>query len=294
MTELIKMQHYVPKVYLRNFSFNQKSKEYFVYCFDKSNSKTFPVNISKIACELFFNDIEGDDNQSIEKLLCKYEGAYAGVFSKIVENKNLDCLNSKERTSLAFFFSIQYFRTKEQRISYRDLFNGVKNKLTKQCSNELLREDLEACGQESELKEGHLSVFMAAVPEMARGLLSMKWILCKNTMPMPFWTSDNPIYMDNYSENKYERYLGYKCPGIGMHLPLDSQYCLTICDPEKYHILPGFMETNSVENVIYNNELQLMNSTRFIFSDSNDFSYAENFLEKKPKYKSIDRLRVFP
>ena len=89
---------------------------------------------------------------------------------------------------------------------------------------------------------------------MARDLLSMKWILGKNTMSMPFWTSDNPIYMDNSSENIYERYLGYKCPGIEISLPLNSQYSLTICDPEKYQLMPGYMETKSLRNVIYNNE----------------------------------------
>ena len=83
------------------------------------------------------------------------------VFSaRSSKNNNLDCLNHDEKTTLAFFFSIQYFRTKEQRISYRELFNCVKDKLTQQCSNEALREDLEACGQESVLKEGHLSAFM--------------------------------------------------------------------------------------------------------------------------------------
>ncbi|MEN6443622.1 MAG: DUF4238 domain-containing protein [Methanoregula sp.] len=294
MTEIIKMQHYVPRVYLRNFSFDQKSNDYAIYCFDKTNSKAFPVNISNIACERFFYDIENDEDQTIEKLLCKYEGAYAGVYNKIIENWNLNCLNSDERTILAFFFSIQYLRTKEQRISYRDVFNCVKDRLTQQCSSESLKEDLEACGQESVLKEGHLTVFMKAVPEMAQKLLTMKWTLCKNTTTMPFWASDNPIVMDNHAENKYDRYLGYACPGIEMYLPLNPQYCLAIFDSAKYHVLPGIMETKSIENVIYNNCLQLMNSTRFIFSNTEDFSYAEKFLEKKPEYKSVDRQRIFP
>lgn len=294
MAEIIKMQHYVPKVYLRNFSFDQKSGEYFVYCFDKTTSKTFSVNISNIACERFFNDIDGDDDQTIEKLLCRYEGAYADVYRKIVQNENLKCLNSHERTSLAFFFSIQYFRTKEQRMSYHDLVYYIKDVLTRQCPSESLREDLESCCGESVLKEGHLTVFMEVVPEMARTVLAMKWTLCKNTTTMPFWTSDNPVVMDNSSENENDRYLGYHCPGIEIYLPLNSHYYLAICDPEKYHMLPEIMETNSTENVIFNNCLELTQSTRFIFSDTNDFSYAKKFLKKRPEYKSVDRQRVFP
>ena len=288
------MQHYVPQVYLRNFSFDKKHDEYFVYCFNKTSLKTFPENISKVACERYFNDIEGDDDQSIEHLLGKFEGAYAGVFRKIVRKQNLNCLNRDERTTLAFFFAIQYYRTKEQRVSFQAVANYIKEWLTQQCSSESLREDLDACCQETALKEGHLTILMDAVPEMVQRLLTMKWILCKNITTMPFWTSDNPVVMDNSADNKYERYLGYNCPGIEMYLPLNSKYCLTICDPEKYHVMPDVMETNSVQNVIYNNSLQLMYSTRFVFSDSADFSYAENFLGRKPDYKNINRQRVFP
>jgi hypothetical protein len=294
VAEIIKMQHYVPRVYLRNFSFDQKSEEYFVYCFDKTTSKTFPVNISNIACERFFNDIEGDDDQTIEKLLCQYEGAFAEVYRKIEQNENLECLNNHERTSLAFFFSIQYFRTKEQRMSYHDLVHYVKDTLTRQCPSETLREDLEACCGESVLKDGHLAVFMTAVPDMVRTLLNMKWALLKNTTSMPFWSSDNPVVMDNSAENENDRYLGYHCPGIEMYLPLNHHYCLAICDPAKYHVLPDIMETNSIENVIYNNCLQLMQSTRFIFSNTDNFSYAKKFLKERPEYKCVDRQRVFP
>lgn len=293
MTEIVKMQHYVPKAYLRNFSFDQKKTEFFVYCFDKTNSKTFPVNISNIACERFFNDFENDDEQTIEKNLGEYESAYAEVYRKIIDNKNLETLNSEERTNMASFFSIQYIRTKEQRVSFRDFSNCVKDRLLQQWMDESLIEDLEDCCLESVVKKGHLTLLTELVPEMARKLLKMKWVLCKNNFPMPFWASDNPVVMDNSSENKYDRYLGYSCPGIEMYLPLNPQYCLTICDPQKYHELPGVMETRRIDNVIFNNCLQLMCSTRFIFSNSNDFTYAKKFLGEHPEYKDVDRQRIF-
>ncbi len=63
----VKIQHYVPRFYLRNFA-HQANDEYWLYCFDKTNFKSFPVNINDIACENFFYEHK-EDKQILEELL---------------------------------------------------------------------------------------------------------------------------------------------------------------------------------------------------------------------------------
>jgi hypothetical protein len=51
----VKLQHYVPQFYLKNFASKNK-KTYSINCFDKINEKQFTSNVTNIACESYFYD----------------------------------------------------------------------------------------------------------------------------------------------------------------------------------------------------------------------------------------------
>jgi hypothetical protein len=52
-----KIQHYVPRFYLKNFS-KKKKGEFFLNCFDKSDQRQFEENIRKIGSEKYFYDVD--------------------------------------------------------------------------------------------------------------------------------------------------------------------------------------------------------------------------------------------
>ena len=74
MAQIVKIQHYVPRLYLRNFSAINKD-ECYIFCFDKVEEKVFRVNTENIAAESYFYDTDKGKNQIIEKALGRLERA---------------------------------------------------------------------------------------------------------------------------------------------------------------------------------------------------------------------------
>src|SRR3989344_9251728 len=111
MNPRIKIQHYVPVFYLRNFSL-QVGNENIINCFDKQLEKNFVANIKKIGCEKYFHDIS---DQSIEKNLSKLESKFNMVYNKLITTMDLNSLRIDERIYFLHFIVIQYLRTKQQR-----------------------------------------------------------------------------------------------------------------------------------------------------------------------------------
>lgn len=119
----------------------------------------------------------------------------------------------------------------------------------------------------------------------------MKWMLIRNTYDVPFWTSDHPVTKWNDEDQGIFRNLGYLSSGIQIFFPLTPKLTLCFCDPVKYDSLTPIGETQTKENVIHQNWLQLMFSTKHIFSNINDFVMAEEYLTKQIELRDPDRPR---
>lgn len=96
----VKIQHYVPRFYLKNFAF-QRDKEYRFYCFDKFDLRHFPVNIKNIGCEKFFYEGKAE-KQILEKALSNLEKDFNKVYKKLAESRSLFSLNWKEKENCFF------------------------------------------------------------------------------------------------------------------------------------------------------------------------------------------------
>ena len=144
---------------------------------------------------------------------------------------------------------------------------------------------------EEEIKALHLSIFKN-VPQFAEILLQMKWILFINRTPMPFWSSDHPINRFNLVDAKPYGNLGLLCKGIEIHFALSPNVILSFCDPLIYKLLPNRYEIKDIQNVIFENWLQVAHSTGYIFSNDNDFSLAEKILRDNPSLRDINRKRI--
>jgi len=78
---------------------------------------------------------------------------------------------------------------------------------------------------------------------------------------------------------------------IQVYFPLSPTLTLCLCDPIVYGALPNDGVVNDVQNVMFQNSLQLRESTRCVLSRSGDFTLASEILNAQPEFGGPNRLR---
>lgn len=287
MTDRIKMEHYVPRFYLRNFSINANGKA--LYCFDKNTCKKFIGNVKNVACERYFYDIP-KQGQSVERSFAKVEPLFNAVCSKLIATNDINSLKWDERVTLASFIAIQEIRTRETREWLKELCEKVKGKLSKHNLPKYLEKQLEEITTEEGNKELHLAM-LKEVRNFVNAMFGMKWILIENKTRMLLWTSDHPINRYNPIEDRIGN-LGFLSRGIQIFFPLTPRLGICLCDLVEYFRYPERMSTTDMDNIRFQNHLQTKWATRFIFSQDDDFSLAEEILREQPSLRNIARERV--
>lgn len=291
MNAKIKIQHYVPRLYLKNFVI--KPKKHSVYCYDKTKSKAFVTSTKNIACENYFYDTSSAEEQRIENALNVVESSFDPIYKKMLTSEDLKSLTSIEKQTIAFFVMTQELRTREHRELMKDMWKQAKERLYIEKLTDEFKEryGIDTWGTEDGTKVLQLSMFKN-IPYYAEILLQMKWILLINRTPTPFWTSDHPINRFNPIDMKPYGNLGLLSRGIQIHFPLSPKIVLSFSDPSTYGFFGENIEVKDIQNVIFENSLQVTHSTRYIFSKINDFSLAEKILRDNPQLRDIDRKRI--
>jgi len=287
MSEKIKLQHYVPRFYLQSFSI--KGRKNYLYCFDKSKSNKLLVNNKNISSETYFYDTSEDDDQHIEKAFSCLESLFNFVYDKLIATEDLSCLTSLEKLKMAYFVVTQELRTKEHRAVLEDMVKQATVALSKRSAPKELIDKIKLS------KEGIKSLHMDQlkyVPDYVDIVSKMKWILLINRTSMPFWCSDHPVNRFNNIDTKPYANLGLLSRGIEIHFPLSPTLSLCVCDPDMFSIMPSRYEIMDVEALSFHNWLQVYYSTRYVFSDKDDFSLAEEIIKDNPSLRNIDRKRL--
>ena len=287
MGNKIKLQHYVPRFYLDNFAI--KDKGHFLYCLNKSTSRSFIVNSKNIASETYFYDTPQDVKQQTEKALSHFEASFEDVIKKLIVCQDISALEAKERLYLAYFVATQEVRTREHRAVLEDMHKQTIDALSKRGVPSVSIKKLELT--EEEIKLWHISSF-EDVPDYAEIISNMKWILFLNRTSMPFWCSDHPVNRFNYIAQKPYGNLGLLCKGIEVHCPLSPIISIVMCDLNTYHLLPGKSDLHDIRNIEFLNWLQVYYSTRYIFANNSDFSLAKKIIDNDPSLGKIDRKRL--
>lgn len=287
----IKMQHYVPQFYLKNFS-NIKKNNYYMYYFDKKEEETKFVNIHNIGGETYFYDTQFDTNQIIEKTLGKLESKFNISYQKLVKSENLGRLIDKEKEWISLFIGIQLSRTRV----FRDMLESQRTQMQQFFQNEELtpefEEKIKTLDDPEFVKKIQIRLMMDMPKEFVPILMKMKWVLVVNKTDSPFWTSDHPITMSNPLDSGPWSGLGIKSRGIQIHFPLTSSLMLFLGDPQEYNYSFDKMSIDDKENVINENWLQVLWSRRHLFSNMDNFELAKKMLEKNTDLKDPNRQRV--
>lgn len=292
MANRVKLQHYVPQFYLKEFS-NRRGKKYRINCYDKPSSERFLVNIKGIACEKYFYDLDGETEQAVEKAFSRIEREFNRAYRRLIIKQNLEDLSGYEIVNLAYFIVTQLIRTREHREHIRDIVIKIKEELDKRGAKLVpkLEHQLNESLKDEPIKSLQMQMLMD-LPLYLNIILTLKWMLYINETDMPFWTSDHPVTRYNPIDLWPYGTLGLKSPGIQIHFPLAPKLAVCLCDPVQYFHEPIIHTMVDEDNVVFENSLQVLWATRHLFSNNDDFSLADQMIEEYPKLKDLKRDRI--
>lgn len=294
MSDKVKMQHYVPRFYLRNFAADTSASTPTVHCFDKPSRRQFTTSITNVGGENYFYDIPEDPEQEFESQLAAIEGEFSDAYASLLSNGSLDGLDENDRSAIAYSIAIQELRTRENRERFREMVSKLREQLEGEAMTNDMEEQMEEI-RELDTEEG-VSRFQREFIQdnawdLAEIILSMKWILFVNDTDMPYWTSDHPIVRHNHLDHSPYGNLGLQSEGIQVYFPLSPTVSIAFCDPVMFGHLPTKSSVDR-DHVRFQNSLQIRESTRHVIASTSEFSMANEFLDDYPQYAELNRDRV--
>jgi len=146
---------------------------------------------------------------------------------------------------------------------------------------------IEELNTDKKIKEMQILALKQYVPIYVEIILKMKWILITNKTSLSFWTSDNPV--NNYNSTIPPPFgsADIKSPGIQVFFPLNTKQLLSFNDPKKFKNFPEKMEYKNKKEIQLQRKLQIIWSSKHIFSTDNNFRYAKKVLEENPVLKFV-------
>jgi uncharacterized protein YlaN (UPF0358 family) len=313
-------QHYVPQSLLRNFTFGKKAQ---VYVFDKHAGSIFSTNIINAAAERKFNEyVDGEDTISIEAQLERLEAHCVPIFRGILDTQNISGLSVEDRAAVSLFVAVQYTRTNYQRNLTEQINRTLIDVVQKMGGDPYKVDGFSPIADDNDVKRHAIQTILRA-DELVTYIIEKPWLLLKTEESEPFFISDHPVTLQNHLQKDRQGSLGLGVEGIEIYMPLSKTLTLamlcpiyekeireaykmyerskaisellrlpSIFTPEKFDpqlrkLLEGMDSGNAVmcsrENVMNLNYLQVVYSSRFVYSSIADFSLAKQILQHNPK-----------
>lgn len=314
---LAKIQHYVPQFILKNFSLGDNRQ---VWVFDKKTGKKFKSHIKNVASEKGFYDFKFQNSElTIEPSITQFETEASGIIDDIVKKRSIAFLTENNKAVLSYFFSLQLTRTKQHRIMFRDLIKGLFGAIKSRGFDPTKVEGYNELTDEN--SRFHDIMFITKSDKFAPYFFNKNWLLFETLEQNPFYIGDNPIAMQNMQKFGPYGNIGLAVRGIEIYFPLSKTLCLGMYCPtiekeiregyNKYKLLyqidpvaanrimkdphaiekmmAGFDSKTTFqfipENVVNQNALQVEYSARFVLSNTDDFSLAEQMIKDNPKFR---------
>jgi hypothetical protein len=280
-----KNQHTVPCLYLREFAVEPSAKHPQIYALDKTNQGAHCTSIRNVAAEVHFYE-RGDTG--IEKGLQRFEDLFVGPYRRLLTVDKPSDLTQDEIAAVVGFVTVQSMRTREVRESAK----SIDGQLSALLKAEGVEDSAFGSISDDDIRQIQINALLRNGPRFAGHIARLKWVLTINGTTMPYWTSDNPITRYNPHPDDLKASLGLGDCGIQVFFPLSPTRSLCLCDPEEYAALPEVWTTNDIQNIWFENALQVRAATRFVFANAEDFSLAKTILARYPDCADPARPRV--
>ncbi|MBL7812011.1 MAG: DUF4238 domain-containing protein [Bacteroidetes bacterium] len=287
----IKNQHFVPRFYLEKFTDSDGK----IYAFDFRTKNQFETSVDNIANQKYFYDYEPIDSilgdQTIEKLLSKFESDIAIVFSRIIDqlNKgNIEDPSHNNRIELARFILIQQSRTEESRtLSRHALLEAERQLLAKSATKEFIGSyGLTPKNHDAKLDQIR-SFITLDNDDVVNELCDRYWVYWRNNTDSLFYTSDHPVVghiHEDLNMNAYEIFFPLT-PTLAVSILLKDQF------PTWAGMNNKIVELNNPEFIKFYNGLIIHNCNRQVYNSSNELDLAKAILLQKPELSNPDRQR---
>ncbi|CAM3421872.1 DUF4238 domain-containing protein [Flavobacterium chungbukense] len=288
-------QHYVPRVYLKNFG-KQKGREFYVNTFDKIENRNFYTNIKNICSENDLYTLEhpykyAKHNLVVEKIYSDFiEPLYAKTY-KILTNDNIFEISDIERAEILISIFQFYFRNP---IIFRKSIDLHTEKIKNLFETATLKKEkgLTYLDEDFSFREWNLEQIIEFYVEKLVRLFKEKHIIGtaqigniheftiievqKIECESNFLTNDNPLFLEDILSTDENPSL----KSNEFSIPINKKYLVRI-----YH------DNTKRVNLIYrrtipNGSVNLINDD--IFKQSSRFVIGEQVdLEELKKYKKM-------
>ncbi|WP_193777996.1 DUF4238 domain-containing protein [Psychrobacter sp. FDAARGOS_221] len=282
-----KNQHYVPKFYLRNFSFENNRKQ--IGLFNLENECFIPK--AKLKTQASKNFFYGRDGV-IEDNLAGIEGRLSRLISGILVNNSLPRCNSQEHFDLLEFAVLTDMRTPTRLKQIQQINNELMKFSSDEIENGDLVEQLTLMSSEDILKMN-----INNVSRIAGDIKDLSYKLLINETPKPFITSDYPVVRYNQfleERNHLPSNTGYGFVGLQIFIPLNSRITLILYDEGIYkigHRQQKVVPISNLKDIEQLNILQFINcfSTVYFNHEVNE-AYIKSLFNKSKSYERANNV----
>lgn len=286
-------QHFIPKFYLRNFSFKGNGKQ--IGVFNDINGFFVPCGkIKTQACKPFYYGRDG----RIENGLATIESEVAPIIVDIRERNLIPSFSKDTHVRLLHFVILMSARNPTASEEVIESGNQLR-----QMIHEMTNGKAEI-GPEAMLKKDEaVRMLLQQLTMSVTFCMDLKMKLLLNKTSSPFITSDNPVI-------KYNQFLeqrkwpggntGYGNIGLQMFFPVDPFKMLLFYDDSIYKAgdkKKQIIELTNPSDVEQLNLLQFLNSKSIIFfNDIVDRQYLVGLSAQAKKYQkaNINQTQLYP
>jgi hypothetical protein len=273
MNTVKKNQHYIPKFYLRNFSYHNNKKQIGVY--NLANEVFYQTaSLKHQGSKNFFYGYDG----KIEDRLSDIEGKLADIISKIIFTRDVPPKNTDEHYDLLLFVALTDVRNPISIEGFKDSLNEMRRQILDMHPQSDI-DNLIPNPNHNEVVEMHLANIYHILPIM----LDLDYKILINNTITSFITSDLPIVKYNqYLEQKKWNFSksGYGLTGLQIFIPLNKELMVVFFDKDIYKIgdkKKKYLNITSEKNIDDLNKLQFINCFGTIFFDD---SVNENYIQR--------------
>ncbi|TDW48052.1 uncharacterized protein DUF4238 [Flavobacterium sp. 270] len=284
-----KNQHYIPKFYLRNFSYNQNKNEIGIFNIF-NNVFVQRAKLRHQGSKNFFYGIDG----KIEDALANIEGNLADLIKNIISDQTLPKKFSVEHIELLTFVAITDARNPVRIDTMKNHYLQMEKTLKELDPNVNMNNFLPNLTHEE-----HIKLSLSNTNTITEHIIDLDFKLLVNKTSNTFLTSDFPIVKYNqFLELKKWKHSksGYSLVGLKIFIPLSPTLTVVFFDSAIYKVgnkKDKIIELSKKEDIDQLNILQYINCFSTIFFNERINNDYINYLKKKSeKYSRANDPRL--
>lgn len=260
MTEK-KNQHYIPKFYLRKFSFKGNGKQ--IGLFNVSKEFFYPTaTLKNQGSKDFFYGTDG----IIEDGLSQMEGELADTLKQIIEDRKVPHKGSKSHANMLLFVALTHLRNPVLIQNMKDMVTSQQIKATE------LDPNLDPTRFFPNIDHQYaIQLALSSIPDIVNNITDMDFKLLINRTKNPFITSDFPVVKFNQyltRKNWEHGKTGYGHIGLEIIIPLNDELSIILYDVQIYNVgdkKKDYLGITKEKDVRQLNELQVLNCYETIY-----------------------------